>query len=156
MLSARAPSKAPPPAALVAWMDGNSTGLCISAVSVAEIEGGIAKLRRQGPRRRADALTAWLDPLLHRYAERVLPFDLRAARIAGSLADRARSQGQTPGFADVVIAATAKLRGFTILTRNPRHFEPLGIAFLDSIVRLPPGRLSVRPHSCEPKARVGA
>ena len=66
----------------------------MSAVSIAEIEAGIAKLRRQGARRRADDLTAWLDTLLHLYAERVLPFEVRAARIAGGLADRARSKGQ--------------------------------------------------------------
>jgi predicted nucleic acid-binding protein len=43
-----------------------------------------------------------------------------------------------PDFADVAIAATAKLRGFTILTRNARHFEPLGVPFLDPFAELPP------------------
>ena len=40
----------------------------------------------------------------------------------------------------MVIAATAQLRGFTILTRNARHFEPLGVPFLDPFVRLPATR----------------
>ena len=141
VVSAGAPSKATPPTALVAWIDELSAELHLSAISIAEIEAGIARLRRQGAGRRADDLTAWLDALLHLYAARVLPFEVRAARIAGGLADLARSQGQAPGFADVAIAATAKHHGLTILTRNARHFEPLGVPFLDPFVRLPPGRL---------------
>ena len=140
VISAGAPAKTASAPALVAWMDANSADLYLSAVSIAEIEGGIAKLRRQGAERRADDLTAWLDTVLHLYAERVLPFEVRAARIAGGLADRARSAGQTAGLADVMVAATAKLNGFTILTRNARHFEPLGVPFLDPFVNLPPRR----------------
>jgi len=140
VVSAGAPSKSAPPAALLAWMDENSPDLYLSAVSIAEIEGGIARLRRLGARRRADDLTAWLDTLLHLYAERVLAFEVEAARIAGALADLVRAKGQAPGFADAAIAAIAKLRGLTILTRNARHFEPLGVPFLDPFVRLPSGR----------------
>jgi toxin FitB len=140
IVSAGAPAKTASPQALVAWMDENSADLYMSAVSIAEIEGGIARLRRRGARRRADDLTAWLDTLLHLYAERVLPFDVGAARIAGGLFDLARSKGQAPGFADLAVAATAQLSGFTILTRNARHFEPLGVPFLDPFLRLPPRR----------------
>ncbi|MGH6898716.1 MAG: type II toxin-antitoxin system VapC family toxin [Geminicoccaceae bacterium] len=140
VVSAGAPSKTAFPQALVAWMDENSAALYLSAVSIAEIEAGIARLRRHGADRRAHDLTAWLDTVLHLYAARVLPFEAGAARIAGALSDRARGEGQAPGFADVAIAATAQLCGFTILTRNARHFEPLGVPFLDPFVRLPPGR----------------
>lgn len=136
VVSASAPSKAPD--ALVAWMDPHSADLYMSAVSIAEIEAGIARLRRQGAGRRADDLAAWLDTLLHLYGERILPFDVPAARIAGALADLARSKGHAPGFADVAIAATAKRRGFTILTANARHFEPLGVPFHDPFAGLPP------------------
>jgi predicted nucleic acid-binding protein len=140
IVSAGAPSKTESLQKLVAWMDENSADLYMSAVSIAEIEGGIARLRRLGAERRADDLTAWLDTLLHLYAERVLPFEVRAARIAGALADRARSLGQAPGLADVIIAATAQLRGLMILTRNARRFKPLGVPFLDPFVRLPATR----------------
>jgi toxin FitB len=137
LVSAAAPSKMPT-AALVTWMDEHSADLFMSAVSIAEIDASIAMLRRRGARRRADDLTAWLDTLLHLYGDRILPFDVPAARIAGALSDLARSKGQAPGFADVAIAATAKRRGFTILTTNVRHFEPLGVPFLDPFTGLPP------------------
>jgi predicted nucleic acid-binding protein len=140
IVSAGAPSKTESPQKLVAWMDQNSADLYLSAVSIAEIESGIARLRRLGAERRADDLIAWLDSLLHLYAERVLPFEVQTARIAGALADRARSLGQSPGLADVIIAATAKLRGLMILTRNARHFESLGVPFLDPFVALPATR----------------
>jgi hypothetical protein len=43
------------------------------------------------------------------------------------------------------IAATAKLRGFAILTNDARHFEPLGVQFLDPFVELPPRRSRRHP-----------
>jgi len=43
----------------------------------------------------------------------------------------------TVGFADVVIAATARCHGLTILTRNVRHFAPLGAAAVDPFKTLP-------------------
>jgi toxin FitB len=144
VISAGAPSKTPSAPKLLAWMDENSPDLYLSAVSVAEIEAGIARLRRQGAARRAEHLTAWLDTLLHLYAERVLPFEVKAARIAGALVDRAQSLGRAPGLSDVVIAATAQVRGFTILTRNARHFEALGVPFLDPFARLPSARPPAR------------
>ena len=120
------------------WMDEHAAHLYMSAVSIAEMEAGIARLRRRGSRRRVDDLTAWLDTLLYLYGDRILPFDVPAARIAGALSDLALSKGHAPGFADVAIAATAQLRGLTILTTNLRHFAPLGVPFLDPFARLPP------------------
>jgi len=66
--------------------------LFISTITVAEIADGIAKARREGSRAKAADLTGWLEALLHLYRNRVLPFDVAAARIAGALSDRARSK----------------------------------------------------------------
>jgi toxin FitB len=119
-------------------MDEHSTELYLSAVTVAEIEDGIAKARREQARRKAADLTAWLETLLHLYRNRILAFDVAAARIAGSLSDLARSKGIAPGFADIAIAATARAHELIILTRNTRHFEPLGVPTIDPFERLPP------------------
>ena len=62
--------------------------------------------------------------MLSFYADRVLPFDLTAARIAGALSDAAQAEGRHPGFADVAIAAIAKSRELAIVTLNLRHFAP--------------------------------
>ena len=109
-----------------------------STVTAAEICGGIAKMRRTGSHARAASLEDWLELVLHLYADRVLPFDTAAARIAGALTDRARAAGHAPGYADIAIAATAVNRGLTVLTRNLRHFEPLAVAARDPLRGLPP------------------
>lgn len=119
-------------------MDAHSDDLFLSAVTVAEIEDGIAKLRREGARRKSADLTAWLETVLHLYGDRVLAFDTPKARMAGALADRARGQGLAPGFADIIIASTAQHRGLTVLSRNIKHFEALGVFILDPFLTLPP------------------
>ena len=119
-------------------MDTHSASLFMSAVTVAEIEDGIAKLRREGATRKSADLTAWLDTVLHLYGDRILAFDAATARIAGALSYRARGPGHAPGLADIIIAATAQHRGLTILSRNLRHLEPLGVAAVDPFVKLPP------------------
>lgn len=140
IVSAAAPSKRAHDAALVTWMDDHSPYLYLSAVSIAEIAAGIAGLRRRRATRRAGDLEAWLETLLHLYSDRVLPLDITVARIAGRLTDQARGMGHAPGFADVTIAATAEHHGLTILTRNTRHFAPLGVPFHDPSITLPPVR----------------
>jgi predicted nucleic acid-binding protein len=137
VISAAAPAR-PVPSALVEWMDAHSASLFLSVVTVAKIGDGIAKSRREGAKRKSSNLAAWLDTVLHLYGDRILAFDAPAARIAGAMADLARAQGQRPGFADIIIAATARHHGLTILSRNLRHFEPLGVRVLDPFAALPP------------------
>jgi predicted nucleic acid-binding protein len=137
VISAAAPAR-PPPVAFVEWMDVHSASLFLSVVTVAEIEDGIAKLRRGGATRKSADLTAWLQTLLHLYGDRVLAFVTPTARIAGAMMDRARGQGHAPGLADILIAATAQHHRLTILSRNIKHFQPLGVVVLDPFVTLPP------------------
>lgn len=137
VISAGAPSRLAS-AELMAWMEAQSALLFLSVVTVAEIEDGIAKLRRQGATRKSEDQTAWLETVLHLYGDRILAFDTTTARIAGVLSDRARGQGEAPGFADIIIAATAQHHSLTILSRNLRHFVPLGVPVLDPFAALPP------------------
>jgi len=137
VISAAAPSR-PVSQPLVEWMDAHSAALFMSAVTVAEIQDGIARLGRDGAKRKSADLTAWLDTVLHLYGDRILAFDAATARIAGAMSDRARGLGHAPGLADIIIAATAQHRGLTVLSRNLRHLEPLGVAVVDPFVKLPP------------------
>jgi predicted nucleic acid-binding protein len=111
-------------------MDAQSALPFLSAVTVAEIEDGIAKLRREGAKRKSENLAAWLETVLHLHGDRVLAFDTPTARIAGALSDQARGQGQAPRFGDIIIVATAQHHGLTIFSRNVRHFAPLGVRVL--------------------------
>jgi hypothetical protein len=111
--------------------------LFLSVVTVAEVEDGIAKLWRERATRRSKDLAQWLEVVLHLYGDRILGVDTSTARMAGRLSDGARSQGHAPGFADIIIAATARQHALTILSRNSRHFEPLGVPVLDPFGDLP-------------------
>ena len=137
IISAGAPLKHRTSPALILWMDRNSECLFLSTITIAEISDGIAKARREGARRKAADLAGWLEAVLHLYGNRVLPFDVAAARMAGTLSELARSKGQSPGFPDLAIAATAAARQLTVLTGNLRHFTPLGIAVHNLLDALP-------------------
>ncbi len=135
VISAVAPLQ--PSSLLSLWLEAHSDRLFLSAVTIAEIEEGIEKLRRVGSIKRAAALGDWLETLLHLYDTRILPLNVPVARLTGKLSDHARSQGQAPGFADIAIAATAQYHRLTVLTRNLRHFEPLGVNVIDPFTHLP-------------------
>lgn len=131
VLSAFGPDKPAPGSEVTFWLRERADALFLSSITAAEIEAGIAKLRRTGGTRRAEGLRSWLDQILEQYAERLLPFDLPAAQIAGQFIDSAQAQGRYPGFADIAIAAIAKSRQLVLLTVNLRHFESLGIETLN-------------------------
>jgi hypothetical protein len=73
------------------------------------------------------------------HADRILPLDAHAARLAGQISDTAMAKGCHPGFADVAIAALAPHAGLLLLTCNLEHFQPLGVACVDPLVALPAG-----------------
>ena len=137
VISATAPT-AVRRADLIEWMDSHSSNLFLSAVTIAEIVDGIAKVKREGARRKASDLSAWLRTVLHLYGDRVLPFDSPTAEIAGALADLARGRGHSPGFADIAIAATARQHDLIILSRNERHFASMDVEIVDPYKKLPP------------------
>jgi toxin FitB len=140
VISVTAPTTAVRRPELIEWMDSHSLDLFLSAVTIAELADGIAKAKREGAKRKASDLSAWLRTLLHLYSDRVLPFDSPTAEIAGALSDLARGRGHSPGFADIAIAATAHRHGLTILSRNERHFAPMDIVVVDPFQKLPSGK----------------
>lgn len=125
------------PAALAGWLVSRSQQLFIPCIAVAEVEQGICKLRRAGGQARAAGLTRWLDGLIEAYGDRILPLDAQSSRLAGQLAEQASANGRHPGFPDVAIAAIAQHANLLLLTRNLKHFIPLGVACADPLEELP-------------------
>lgn len=98
----------------------------ISAFTVAEIERGVVTKERTDASQGA-VLRRWFeDNVLPAFADRVLPFDLAAARILAGC----RVPEHAP-FDDALIAAVAESARMTVVTRNVRHFEPLAVPVLD-------------------------
>ena len=117
---------------VVAWFERQrTTDLFLSVISIGEIERGIAR-QRAIDTGFADALAVWLDRVLTLYGERVVPFDLPAARRWGALSATLGNDS-----ADLMIAATALENGLTVVTRNISDFEPTGVAVLDPFSRQP-------------------
>ena len=140
VVSALAPGReAFVPTTLGEWLQAHHTELFLPSIAIAEMAQGIGKLRRAGGSQRADRLDRWLDGLLAAYADRILPLDAQAARLAGQISDAAIAQGCYPGFADVAIAALAQNAGLLLLTCKLKHFQPLGVACADPLVALPAG-----------------
>jgi toxin FitB len=111
---------------VVAWFEQQrTTDLFLSVVSIGAIERGIARQRTADPGF-ASALAAWLDRVLALYGERIMPFDLPAARRWGALSAALGNDG-----ADLMIAATVLQHGLAVVTRNVSDFEPTGVALLD-------------------------
>ena len=107
---------------LVRWLQAQRTAdLYLSAVTVGEIERGIARQQRRDPSF-ARELSLWLDRVLAWYGDRILGVDVPTARRWGRLSgDLGHDR------ADLIIAATALEHGLTVVTRNVKHFEPTGV-----------------------------
>lgn len=119
------------PPYLPGWLEAHDAQLFIPCIAIAEIEQGIAKLKRSGGKDRAKRLDQWLENLITGFGDRILPFDTTTAQHAGRISDEAIAKGRHPGFADVAIAALAQHAGHLLLTRNLKHFQPLGVACAD-------------------------
>jgi toxin FitB len=131
VLSALAPGRTESLLPATKWLLDNSEALYLSTVTIAEIHQGISKLRRIGGQRKAQHLSQWLDLTCASFGNRIIAIDQTIAKIAGEMSDAANAIARNPGFADILIAATAKAKNAELLTRNVRHFEPLGIRFSD-------------------------
>ena len=132
VVSVLAPSKSEASADFLTWLDRMDADgrLFLSVVSIHEIEKGIALLDHKGATAKAASLKAWLSGLVSTYDDKIISFDAQAAAIGGRLEAKALAAGHDPGMADAVIAGTASAHELTIVTRNPKHFLPFGIAVL--------------------------
>ena len=101
-----------------------SSQLSLSAVTIGEIQAGIEITRNQDARR-AEELEAWLSRVL--LAFEVIPMDAPAFREWARLR-HGRSDTLTY---DAMIAAVAIVNSLTVVTRNVRDFEQLGVPVLN-------------------------
>lgn len=100
--------------------------LFVAAFTIAEIARGVMAKERSDTEQGA-VLRRWLDEnVLPTFADRVLAFDLPAARILA-----AYRVPEHASFDDALIAAVAEAAGMVVVTRNTQHFEPLGVPCLD-------------------------
>ncbi len=90
-------------------------GLCISAITLAELEHGIAK--SDYPEKNRASLAKFLIIF------NVLPFDEPAAREYGKICADLQKKGTPIGTMDMLIAGHARSRDYTLVTNNVKEFE---------------------------------
>jgi len=112
---------------VTAWIGAHDArDLCISAITILELERGILSVQRrdlaQGSR-----LRAWMDGRVRpEFAERTIVIDdVVATRCAHLHIPDRRNE------ADAIIAATALVHGLAVVTRNIRDFQGTGVVLVD-------------------------
>lgn len=115
---------------LVDWLnDQDSSGLFISAITIAEIEFGLGILP-DGQRR--TVLRERFDRFIEEaFAFRVLPFDDSAARVYGDIMAGRRRSGRPLSVPDGQIAAISRSGAYSLATRNTRDFEGCGLELIN-------------------------
>jgi predicted nucleic acid-binding protein len=118
-----------PDPGIVRWLDEvDEDRTYLSVITIGEIRKG---LQRLADGRRRDRLDRWLShDLPERFGDRMLPVDAEVADEWGRLLARAEDGGSPVGGIDGLIAATAKVHQFSVVTRNVAHFQPAGVEVL--------------------------
>ena len=120
-----------PTPAVVAWVDRQPAGeVWVTSMTAAELLTGVALLP-DGVRKQQ--LAARMQTLLGEvFADRVLPFDARAAVAYAGVVYARRAAGTPIGAADVTIAATCLAAEADVFaTRNTADFTGTGLSLVD-------------------------
>jgi len=105
-----------------AWLASvKGVDLYVSVLVVGEIRLGIERLRRRDPAQ-ASVYQTWLEELQHDYADRILPITTEIAEEWGRL----NAPNPVPVI-DGLMAATAKVQGLTLVSRNTTDLARTGV-----------------------------
>lgn len=110
-----------PHGAVAAWLRSlDQRDLFISAVTLGELQAGIEITREQDAAKAAE-IEAWVDQVSETW--NVLPMDAATFRMCARLMYRRADDL----FEDAMIAATARVHGLQVATRNVRDFRDFGV-----------------------------
>ncbi len=112
---------------VASWYEGvQGTDLFTSALVIGEIRKGIEIVRRRHDYRQTEILTIWLETVYEFFANRILPVDAAVADAWGQM----YAIRNVP-IVDGLLAATAKVHGLTLVTRNLSQVQGLGADLLN-------------------------
>lgn len=108
------------------WFAGvDDDEVYLSALTLGEIRRGIEGIRRRDPKAAA-ALESWLGRVAELHRDRVLPVDRSIAEEWGRM-----SVPDPLPVVDGLLAATAKVMGLTLATRNIADIARTGVGCVD-------------------------
>jgi predicted nucleic acid-binding protein len=106
-----------------------SDELFTAAVCQAEILSGLAIM--PNGRRRTDLEEAARAMFADEFSGRILPFDMAAASAYAEVFAARRKAGRPGGTIDLMLAAIARVRGASIVTRNVADYEGAGVPIVN-------------------------
>ena len=120
--------KKTPNESVLKWVDTiDNEKLYISVITLGEIRKGIAGIQNL---ERQEKISHWLDIELPAYfEERILNIDTKVADMWGRL--QSQNKGYVLPAIDGLIAATAHVHRFTLVTRNTKDFIQTTIEMLN-------------------------
>lgn len=122
--------KKAPDAGVEAWFASVSPGeLYLSVLVVGEIRQGIGRLVRRDPGQ-AEVFERWLGQLVEGYRDRIVPVTVDVAERWGRL-----NVPDPVPVVDGLMAATALVHGWTLVTRNTADIASTGVRCLDPFGR---------------------
>jgi toxin FitB len=101
----------------------------LSVLVLGEIRKGVERVRSGNPAQ-ARALEKWLTTVVGSFAERILPIDQAVADEWGRMGAK-----RPVSTVDALLAATAKVHGMTLATRNVSDVADLGASFVNPFER---------------------
>ena len=111
------------------WMrEQDPTTRFITSITVAEVEYGA---RRLPAGRRRDALRVGIAELFAAFSEQIVDFDLASGNAYANVRVERESRGRPISVLDAQIAAICRVHGATLVTRNVKDFEGLGLALVN-------------------------
>jgi len=102
------------------WQSVDDADIYLSVLVLGEIRKGVERARLNDPAQ-ARALEKWLTTLVQSYGEQILPIDQAVADEWGRM-----SAKRPVSTIDALLAATAKVHGMTLVTRNTSDVDDLG------------------------------
>ena len=108
------------------WISSVPTeDIYLSVLTLGEVRRGIGLLSRRDSAQ-AEVYEAWLVTVLRDYADRLLPVDAEAAEEWGRM-----NLPDPVSIVDGLMAATAKVRNMTFVTRNTSDVARTGVRLLN-------------------------
>ena len=112
---------------VVAWASPiPAEWLCISVITILEVETGVLRMERRDPRQ-GEVMRRWFEKkVLSAFEAKTLIVDTEIARQCAKL-----HVPNPRGERDAFIAATALVHGLTLVTRNTKDFAATGVKLLN-------------------------
>jgi predicted nucleic acid-binding protein len=107
------------------WIRAHHEDIHMSVVTIMEVRFGIERLLRKGATSKANRLKSWIVALEVTHRDRLIKVDSSIAHHAGVLLAKAEAKGFSPSTEDALIAASAALNSFTLITRNHRDMSAM-------------------------------